>query len=55
MMAELRKKILSAKGIGQLLMTADAAENAADAAGDDVAPDAEETPKAKGKKAKSLN
>ena len=53
-MAELRNKVLSAKGIGQLLMTADAAENAADSAGDDVAPtEAEEAaPKAKGKKGK---
>jgi protein RecA len=54
LMAELRNKVLSAKGIGQLLMTADAAENAADSAGDDVAPnEAEEAaPKAKGKKGK---
>ena len=55
LMVELRNKILSSKGIGQLLMTTDP-ENAVLAEENSAAPaltaDAEEAPKAKGKKGK---
>jgi recombination protein RecA len=53
MMTELRAKILSAKGIGQLLMTTDNENTENDAV--EVAPEADDAPKSKGKKAKNLN
>jgi len=54
MMTDLRAKILSSKGIGQLLMTNDP-ENIVE--NEELAPEGDETPKAaaKGKKSKALN